>query len=201
MSSAGQYVTPTRPGYIFQAPIRQHASIDQITGGRVGTLRMIVLNGDEGPRLFRALWRIPVGRNITDNLHTSAGGNLVAHVDRETGKVTDVVQVVGSRSPAAGEGRALGWSRTSHPDTGEHFSGVTLPHWGVVVASCLNAAAALPGLRYQSWDVAIGPEGPLVLELNYQGGLDIAQIPGTAGFYDAEFREFWKRYATNGKHP
>ena len=43
-------------------------------------------------------------------------------------------------------------------------------------------------LRYQSWDVVIGAEGPLFLEVNSEGG--IAQVPGGRGFNDPDFRRF-----------
>jgi hypothetical protein len=190
-----QYVAPARDGYLFQEPVRQHPLIERISGGRVGTLRMVVLRGDDGPRLFRAIWRVPVGGNITDNFLHGTQGNLVAHVDRETGRVRSVVQATSYEPDSASGGRRLGRQIESHPDTGERLVGVTLPNWQVIVSTCLHGAAALPGLRYQSWDVAIGPEGPVILELNYRGGIDITQIPGTAGFFDAEFREFWARYA------
>jgi hypothetical protein len=190
------YVVAARGGYVFQELIRQHPALVRIAGDGVGSLRMIVLRGDDGPRLFRSVWRIPVGTNITDNFRHGSQGNLVAEVDRESGRVGMVVQAV-TFDPAAtaSDRRRLGVAIEDHPDTGQRITGTTLPHWDRIVATSLTAAAALPGLRYQSWDVAIGPDGPLMLELNYRGGIDITQIPGTPGFYDEEFRAFWRRYA------
>lgn len=191
------YVAPAREGYLFQEPVKQHSFIDRLSGGRVGTLRLVILRGDDGPRLFRAIWRVPVGRNITDNFLHGTQGNLVAHVDRETGRVGKVIQATSYEENADGSsGRRLGAEIDVHPDTGERIQGITLPNWDSIVTTCLNGAAALPGLRYQSWDAAIGPDGPLILELNYRGGIDITQIPGTGGFFDSEFREFWTRYGT-----
>lgn len=187
-----RYVTAS-DGYLFQQPVRQHPHIDRITGGRVGTLRLVVLRGDDGPRLFRTVWRIPVGSNLTDNFLHGTRGNLVAHVDRETGVVGAVVQVLESGSGAAG-GLRLGRELEVHPDTGERITGERVPHWPEIVSACLQAGAVFPRLRYQSWDVAIGPEGPLLLELNYRGDFGLAQIPGTPGLFDAEFRAFWTRY-------
>jgi hypothetical protein len=200
-----RYVVTTRPGYLFQQPVHQHPVVDRITGGRVGTLRMIVLNGDDAPWLFRAVWRIPVGGNITDNFLHGTRGNLVAQIDRELGRVEQVVQVL-PVGPTAGDGLALGHPVETHPDTGEKITGVVIPNWEQVVSTCLHTAAALPGLRYQSWDVAVGLAGPLLLELNYRGDFGLAQVPGTRGFYDDEFRAFWRRYGASparfwGKRP
>jgi glutathione synthase/RimK-type ligase-like ATP-grasp enzyme len=189
-----QYVLAAQ-SYLFQEPLRQDPIIDRITGGAVATLRMIVLRGDDGPRLFRAVWRIPVGGNITDNWRHGSQGNLVAHVDRDSGRVGTVLRTTSYVGEAPGVRRHLGSELDTHPDTGERMTGITLPGWERVVAVCLAAAAAMPGLRYQSWDIALGADGPQILELNFRGGLDITQIPGTGGFFDPEFREFWARYA------
>ncbi|MHB1224077.1 MAG: sugar-transfer associated ATP-grasp domain-containing protein [Gemmatimonadaceae bacterium] len=189
-----EYVLAARKGYIFQQPIAQHPDVDRITGGRVASLRMVVLRGDDGPRLFRTVWRIPVGRNITDNFQHGAQGNLLADVDRRTGRVVRVVQVMTTddhrvRLPAELE---------RHPDTGEQLRGAILPDWDAHVALCLRAAKEFEGLRYQSWDVVMGADGPLLLEINFRGSIDVIQIPGADGLYDAEFREFWSRYARSG---
>jgi hypothetical protein len=194
-----QFVMPRRGGYLFQEMIKQHPAIDRISGGRVGTLRMIVLNQEEGPRLFRSIWRVPVGRNITDNFLHGTQGNLVAYVDPESGVVERVIQVKTDRGLEANGRRTLGEEVHVHPDTREQVSGITLPEWPAIVSLCLNAASTLPGIRYQGWDIAMGHEGPSILELNFRGGIDITQVPGVRGFNDAEFRAFLARYAGNGK--
>lgn len=189
-----EYVQAARKGYIFQQPIAQHPAVDRMTGGRVASLRMVVLRGDDGPRLFRVVWRVPVGRNITDNFQHGAQGNLLADVDRDTGRVVRVVQVV----TAADHRVRLPEELERHPDTGERLRGVVFPDWDAHVALCLRAASAFDGLRYQSWDVVMGADGPLLLEINFRGSIDVVQIPGADGLYDAEFREFWSRYARRG---
>lgn len=186
-------------GYLFQEVIQQHPAIDRISGGRVGTLRMIVLNHEEGPRLFRSIWRVPVGGNITDNFLHGTLGNLVAYVNPESGVVERVIQAKTDRGLGAEGRRTLGVEMHNHPDTGERVSGITLPGWQPLVSLCLDAAATLPGIRYQGWDIAMGHDGPSILELNFRGGIDITQIPGLRGFNDAEFQAFFARYKGNGK--
>ena len=185
------HVSTSRRGYLFQEPIRQLPAVDRLTGGRAGTLRMVVLRYDDGPRLFRVVWRVPVGRNITDNFQHGAQGNLLADIDPASGRVVRVVQAL---PPVKGRVQ-LPTELQRHPDTGEQLLGVTLPSWDEHVALCLRAAAAFTGLRYQSWDVVMGADGPMLLEINFRGSIDVIQIPGSNGFFDAEFREFWQRYA------
>ena len=174
-------------GYLFQSRIVQHPTVERLSGGRVSSLRMVVLLWPDGPRLFRVTWKLPVGANITDHVIGNSG-NVKCYVDRETGRVEEVVRGPG---PEGTEAFALGQHGTpveAHPDTGEPLRGVVLPDWDEAVALCLRAAAAFPGLRYQSWDLVLSADGPQVLELNFGGG--ILQVPGGPGLNDAEFRAF-----------
>jgi hypothetical protein len=174
-------------GYMFQARIVQHPLIERLSGGRVSTLRMVVLRERAGPRLFRVSWKLPVGDNITDHA-IGTSGNVKCWIDPESGRVEHVLR---GRGPEGTEVYALGHygSRIeAHPDTGEKLIGITLPDWDRAVALCLRAATAVPGLRYQSWDVVLGADGPMLLELNFRGG--ILQMPGAPGLNDATFRRF-----------
>jgi hypothetical protein len=174
-------------GFLFQERIVQHPIVDRLTGGRITSLRMVVLLWPDGPRLHRGTWKVAVGRNITDHLMYRSR-NLKCPIDLATGRVERVVQGRGpERAPVYGlgfEGTAI----EAHPDTGERLIGVQLPDWDRAVALCLHAAAAFPGIRYQAWDLALTPDGPTIVELNFNGG--IGQIPGWRGVNDADFRRF-----------
>lgn len=188
-----QFVAPQVDGYLFQAPIRQHPEIDRISGGRVSTLRMVVLNGDEGPRLFRVLWKMPAGGSITDNFEAGVSGNLLGLVDCQTGVVERMAQGSGLLGPGVPRWGRLASEVELHPDTGERVTGITLPDWERTVAVCLRGAAAFPGIRYQSWDLAMGHNGPLILELNFRGA--VLQVPGSRGFNDDQMQAFLSKYA------
>jgi hypothetical protein len=174
-------------GFLFQERIVQHPLIERLTGGRTTSLRLVVLVGPDGPRLFRATWKVAVANNITDHLMYRSG-NLKCPIDRATGRVEMVVQ---GRGRGPDEVYALGYQGRrieAHPDTGERLQDVVIPNWQQTVALCLHAAAAFPGLRYQAWDFAIGPAGPQVIELNFNGG--IGQVPGYHGLNDGEFKAY-----------
>lgn len=47
-----------------------------------------------------------------------------------------------------------------------------------------SAAQVLPGIRTQSWDVALTERGPVLLEVNFSGDLDLAQLALGAGVLD-----------------
>lgn len=174
------------PEYIFQEHLRQHPRIREICGDRVGTLRVVVLNGRREARVFRAQWRIPVGASIIDNFRGGGSGNFIGRVDPATGRVTHVV----------GEGGALeGWKRT-HPDTGARVADIDLPGWEEAATLCRETARAFPGLRIQHWDLALGEEGPIVVELNFAG--DFMQYGAPRGARDPEFRAFEKIHSRDG---
>jgi hypothetical protein len=185
---AGKKLRAAEPGgYLFQERAAQHPLVDRLAGGRISSVRLVVLLWPDGPRLHRVRWRLAVGRNITDHV-IPGSGNLNCSIDPATGRVERVLQSVGPEGTehyALGEG---GMPVERHPDTQERLSGVQLPNWEHTVSLCLAAAAAFPGVRYQSWDAVIGPAGPLFLEVNQHGA--ISQVPGCRGFNDDEFRRF-----------
>jgi hypothetical protein len=182
--SLAKFRSVRRYGYLFQELIVQHPEIERVCGACVATLRMLVLLDDNGPRLMRAMWRIPVAGAITDNFSGGASGNLAGWVNPDTGVVERVI-------------RGLGLSESElevHPDTGLPVRGLRLPHWDSVVSGTLDAAAALPGLQFQHWDVAIGVEGPVLVEVNYCGGNIASQAAGPRGLLTAEFLDFLEKH-------
>jgi hypothetical protein len=193
-----RFVTSAPGGYIFQELLRPHPEIQRVCGDRVSTVRVIVLNGYGDTRLFRIMWRVPVGSNITDNFRHGASGNLMGSVDPATGRVRRVIRGPGPNTRGFyGLGR-LGSPVETHPDTGERIEGFALPSWEDTLALCRHAAAALPGLRYQAWDIALCPDGPVIVELNANGGL--GQIPGVPGFNDAVFQAFLAEHRRHVRH-
>lgn len=187
-----KYVAPQTGGYLFQERVVPHPVLHKICGDSVSTIRMVVLLYPEGPRLFRATWRVPVGGSITDNFAIGGTGNIKASVNPRTGLVENAV-----RGSGIDESRKtpLGAPVERHPDSGEAIVGIELPDWDAAVSLCLTAAASFPGVRYQSWDVALSESGPTLLELNYNGTMTITQVAGSAGFNDAEFRAFFEKHA------
>lgn len=183
-----RYVLPSRSGYLFQQRVTPHPDLREVCGDRTSTLRMVMLLTGEGPLLHRAVWRIPTGRNVTDNFARGRSGNIKAWIDLPSGTVQRAVR----SAPDNGRVRhlgSLGIPITDHPDTGRRLVGFTVPDWEDAVALCTQAAAAFPELRYQCWDVAPSEDGPVIVELNCRGF--VTQVPGCSGFNDGQFRHFF----------
>lgn len=180
-------------GYLFQDAIRQHAALRPIVGERVCTLRVVALVHDDGPRVFRAIWRIASAANITDNYVDGRTGNLLGVVDCATGVIRRAIHGLG-HAPAAAEPSGGGTFVDVHPETGARLVGLRVPCWDEVTAFVCSAAAVFPRIRYQSWDIALTDEGPVAVELNFFG--DYVQPGQERGFYDPEMQEFLARYGS-----
>lgn len=170
---------PRRSGYVFEECIEQAPSLVQMCGEATSTVRMIVLITDSGPVAFRAIWRIVVGDNITDNFDRGRSGNLLGGLDIETGQLTRVTRGYGLHQEII----------SHHPDTGESFSGFTMPDWDASVSLALKAACAFPMLRFQHLDIAFSRSGPVIVEINTTGSIDMVQYATGVGLLDPQLRQ------------
>lgn len=166
------------PGQIFQEALRAHPVIESKCGPNISGLRLVVLMTTSGPHLFRAVWKVIAGHNFVDNYVDGKTGNLLGDVCLETGRIKVIIQGTGlERNPV-----------TTHPDTGQLLSNFILPDWQKTIDLCMTASTIAPTLRFQHWDIALTPTGPQLLELNLDGSVDLPQLAGTRGLYDAQFR-------------
>lgn len=151
---------------ILQPRIHNHPDLKPIAGRGLSTCRILtVASPDTGEvQAVAAALRMPVGDSPMDNI---AQGGLAAAVDLESGRLSTAV--------AKDIGR--GWF-TDHPDSGARVSGRTVPFWPQAVALCLEAHRHITEVPSVGWDVAIVPEGPLLLEANTLWDPELVQVPG-----------------------
>jgi len=64
-----------------------------------------------------------------------------------------------------------------------------IPNWQSISSLCLNAAKLFPTLHLQHWDIALTNRGPVVLEMNVEGGMRTHQIVQQRGIYNARLHE------------
>jgi len=168
-----------RHGMLFQELLRSHTETAAISGARLTSTRIIVMLTPHGPELLSAVWRIPTGHNMTDNFDVGHTGNLVAHIDPDSGRIGRVVQGVGWEIRPVDR----------HPDTGASFDGLTLADWIPARQLCLDLAPQLPGLRLQHWDIALTDRGPVIIEVNVEGGLRTHQVVQQRGIFGTRMRD------------
>lgn len=170
-------------GFLFQEAVKPHPDTVEICGGSVSGCRVIMLVGDNGPRIFRVVWKLPAEGNFVDNFVQGKTGNLIADVDTENGRVKRVVSGTYTKL-------------TVNPSLpgGGNLVGEKIPDWEQLKSIMESAALSFPGFRFQHWDIGLTDKGPVMYELNTAGSLNIAELAKGAGVIDDEFRQFLKQY-------
>ena len=92
---------------------------------------------------------------------------MLAPVDPATGRLGPALRQ---------QGRAL-VPAERHPDSGAVIEGFALPHWEAARALALRAHDAARAVPAFGWDVALTPDGPVLIEGNQWSNPDIAQAP------------------------
>ncbi len=103
---------------------------------------------------------------------------MVGAIELPTGRIAGVVR---------GTGSTLQRDEV-HPDTGRVAVGFEVPHWSQLCALACEAAVLIPGIRTQSWDIGLTDQGPILLEVNFGGDLNLAQLAEGRGVLDDVYR-------------
>jgi len=167
-------------GYLFQQPIKPHPTAHELCKGKIASLRLNMLTDTQGPRVFRAFWCIPVGNSMVSNFGTGSSGTLLCALNVQTGVIQRAIH-----GPWY-ERKEI----TVHPGSGHALNGFRLPDWEEAVKIATAAARAVPRLLSTHWDLALTPDGPVLLEVNFQNVFRGPQIAFGKGSLDSELREF-----------
>ncbi|MDD9991475.1 MAG: hypothetical protein OXP75_06730 [Rhodospirillales bacterium] len=164
--------------YILQPVERNHPFFERFTN-HLATVRVGVFHTREGPKILFTVLKIPGTSNLSD--HFWRKGNLACDVDPSTG----VIRRARSKDP-------LGTTDyIDHPETGARLIDETLPHWADLRDLALKCSENFAPIRYQSMDVAITPNGPLLIEINVGGAFNLPQLASGRGFLTDEVMEFF----------
>lgn len=152
--------------WIVEEYFVQHPVVSALNPSSVNTIRIWVLDrADRGHEVLAAILRIGRAGMVVDN--TSSGG-IAAPIDLERGRLGPARDLLPEYNVYV-----------DHPDHGARIEGVVLPFWGDVRQLAIRALAAFPGLRFAGLDVSIGPNGPVVQELNVSPDREHAVITGS----------------------
>ena len=165
-------------GYVFQPMLRPHEKIAALCGQKLACVRLITGLTEDGPKVLRGCWKIPVGENVADNYWRS--GNLLAGLDLASGKVRRVV---------SGSGLDLAQWRV-HPDSAVDLVGFEHPEWAGMVALALDGARLMRHVPLIGWDLACSEKGPVIVEMNESPDFFLPQLADERGMLDDEFRKF-----------
>ena len=174
--------------YVLQPVVPNHAFLDQYTT-HLATIRLCVLVADDVARIPFAVLKIPGPGSVTD--HFWREGNVACELDPATGVIirARTVDVFGT------------CEHVEHPALGIDLVGETVPLWSDVLALARRSAEILAPLRYQALDVALTPQGPLLVESNVRGSISFLQLATGRGFLTDEVQDFLRSCGVDVARP
>ncbi len=146
--------------YVVQERVRNHPEIEEIAGSPVlQTLRFTtVVRPDGTVAIVAASLKLAVGDGDTDNFHNGVTGNGFCLVSLDVGELGPL----GLRPP----GRYGVDLTPTVPDTGVQVEGRRIPYFEEACALVRRGSPLFLPMRTLGWDIAITPDGPVVIEAN-----------------------------------
>ena len=149
--------------FLLEQLIPQHEEMSRLCNTSVNTLRVIsYLDGDK-VHILASVLKIGNGGAIDNFSH----GGMYTMLDDHG---------VAHYAAFDGENRTF----TVHPVTGTSIVGFQVPLFGEVLSFVDKIARVVPQVPYVGWDIAISPNGPVVIEGNYNTGVFQAK-PSVSG--------------------
>ncbi len=154
--------------------VQMHPDIRAIYSDVVNTVRLMVIDMGDGPKIESSFFRIGVSScGHTDNLDT---GGIVARVDVASGRFGGTEMLKNhSYAPCS-----------VHPDSGAPLEGV-LPHWEAICRKVKEIAAYLYPMEYLGFDIVVTQDGFRILEINTHQ--DLHRYPE----YPQEVKDYFAR--------
>ena len=151
----------TAYGYLVQPLLKSHPAMVELTGVEaLSTLRIVTARQPSGNVILQSFLKIPAPGRLTDNFRRGVSGTFIAAVDPSSGRLSDLLGLV-----RPGHRHVIERTDT-HPQTGKRIGGRELPEWRQCLAVAELAAATRPNSPIFAWDIGLGPNGWVVIELN-----------------------------------
>jgi hypothetical protein len=141
-------------GLLIERYIVQHPVMRGLNADSVNTLRIWVKQSGPQTEIIGAIVRIGRQGCVVDN---AGQGGFIAQLDIHTGRITQALSC-----------EILPQRFAKHPDTGAMINGVQVPFWQQAQKVAIDALHAFPHTGFAGLDVAIGENGPIIVELNLQ---------------------------------
>lgn len=156
--------------------------MDKLNPNCVNTIRInTYTNRNMECKILSSVLRVGVDESHIDNV--SSGGVHIG-IDHSHGHVY----------PEAYSIFKIGHSGTisRHPETGIEFKDFKIPFYKESVQLAISAAEKIPQLKIVGWDIAIQPDGPIIIEGNSRPSLYYSEIVNRGYKHNPVFRELIK---------
>ncbi len=155
---------PARGFGVIEEELIQHPALSKIYPCSINTYRIVTLVAEGVAHCVYAAARFGNNGKFVDNAEKGNGG-VYCPIDQER----EVICGVAHASDLTNYDR--------HPYTGVLLLGYPLPFVQEAVALVKRAAMEVPQIGFVGWDVAITPDGPVLVEGNVYPGHDFWQLP------------------------
>lgn len=181
---------------VIQQRVWNHPDLESLTGTRtLQTLRIRTLVTSSGEVVVgTGKLKISRGRGLSDNIDGGRGGNFVAAVGLEDGRL-------GMPHEHAPSGRGI-VSIPRHPNTGQAMEGFRVPFWDEAKTLARSAAVLFLPLKCIGWDIAVTGSGPVLIEGNrwWDAAVQTVALPGEET-YTREMASFLRAMRTEAGRP
>lgn len=157
--------------YVLEELIRQHLETTRFNPRSVNSIRVMTIEKQGIVEFIGPMFRMGNG-GVMDNFHS---GGMVAPVDLETGKIS-----AGAITMDFIDGKVI----TIHPLTGVEIVGHQLPYWPELVEFIKQLCREIEGHKSIGWDIAISPEGPVLIEANSMPNTSAMQFLANKGMLE-----------------
>ncbi len=148
------------PDGLVEEWIVQHALMEKFNPKAVNIVRVVTARNQEKFACLAATLAVANEKEVTN----ASANAMFANIDIRTGEVI---------SDACDYEEKL---YTVHPKTGVKFKGFVIPFWDDVLKLVEKASAVVPEVGYVGWDIAITPNGPVIVEGNNCPGYEWMQV-------------------------
>lgn len=166
-------------GWMVQQRVRNHPLIAKVCGGGLASVRVFSGLGDNGTCSLGALMCFPALNAIVSQ------GGWNSAIELENGVMGKVFRSALDQMMFA-----------EHPETAVPVDGVRVPFWEELLKLVWSAHMVLDEYAFLGWDIAVTPQGPVVLEANGNYGTGAMQKPTRSPLIDDRFLsvfEYWIR--------
>lgn len=168
-----------REPLILQRREVNHPAIADLSPQALATVRILTVINEKGEgEPIRAAFRMgKAPDSIVDNFHA---GGIAAPIDMATGRLGAATDL--------GQHPSVGWLDV-HPVKAVPITGRILPLWPELTALAARAHAHFPDRLVIGWDIAMTPDGLVIVEGNAAPDVDILQRPHRAPLGGTRYAE------------
>lgn len=176
-----------REARMLQQLVVNHPDLKVLSRQSLNTLRVVSFYWPSGRHeILYAAAKMGMDDEIQDTINTT-----VSRVDLGTGRMN---------ASTAGPGKK---GNTHHPTTGHPIEGTVIPYWQQVMELVKKAHAVYPHLPIVGWDVAVSPDGPLIIEGNCNPRLMLIQLHDNIPVTKTSLTDLffaWQEHRANQSH-